>query len=151
MTEEMMLQEGAVEITPENTKTFEMRATIAHLDEPGVIYSEVLWNFSIGPVPVVSEDGKRIGSATVYRTDGNTALEAIIHIDYASEERLLVETDSIQFWPRIRGDFLYGRFRSDYMFERLPLVQANAIRVHEVVLTTRKNPDARISRARKAP
>lgn len=148
MTEEMMLQEGAVEITPENTKTFEMTATLGYFDEPGVRYSDEVWNFSLGPTPVVSEDGRRIGSAVVFAEDG--VVKATIHIDYATEERLLVETDSIQLWPRIRGRLYYRVQRADFLFERLEH-EVSGIVVHEVVMTTRKNPDARISRARKAP
>lgn len=167
MLEEIMLEEGAREITPENTKTFEMKAVAANLDQSGFDYSELVKNMEqTGSlfVPVLTEDGRQIGSATVYLEavkevfydfngrDGDeverNCLTCSIYIDYATEERLLIETDSIKYWPRLVGNFLYRPF-GEYLVDRQP-VRVWGIQLKAVVMSTTRNPDGRIHWATRA-
>lgn len=80
-------------ISDEDTKTYEMKATLLILDDkvPGNKYegAEMYWE---NPVQVLDSEERVIGAATIFR-DGKR-IEAELFIDYSTPERLTIETQT---------------------------------------------------------
>lgn len=83
-------------------KTFNITAVLAELDNAVKVQFE-------NPVPVKNEDGKLIGFATLHRS-GHRVLGELF-IDYATPERLTIETKAEKLYGRAAGTvsvFLVG-------------------------------------------
>ncbi len=106
----------------EDVKLYRVKTVVANIED-GRIYG------ARNPVPVRNDDWKLIGFADVhqegYRLIGELA------IDYATEERLLIETGSERFYPRcyvdIPNEFANG--------------PAKWFRVSDIVLTRSRPAD----------
>ncbi len=139
MLEEALTQE-VVEITPENTKTFEVPGIFGYFNS-SVYNFDALTVSETWNVQVVAEDGRRLGYANVgiVGDPGSLRLEGTMFIDYATEERLLIETNSMQLWPRISGVLFFdvpGRF-----LDLSKPVGVRSFLLREIVLSTQRSSD----------
>lgn len=105
-------------VTEEDGRTFRCRALVAYLDSEVYDLDGVTVGFS-NPVPVRGISNQVIGFANLWVDGGRILADA--SIEYASEERLLAETQSQRLYARP-----YGRLAVDPMpvFEfhaRLPV------------------------------
>lgn len=143
MLEEVALTQNVVEVTPENTKVFEVPGIFGYFDSnvynfDAITISET-WN-----VPVIADDGRKLGYANVgiVGDPGGLRLEGTMFIDYATEERLLIETGSMQLWPRISGALFF-----DVPSRFLDLAKPVAVRgffLREIVLSPECSADTRL-------
>ncbi len=88
-------------ILEEDAKVFRVSAVLALLDSPVYDLRKVPIEFP-PVVPVFNEEHKKVGFASIW-TDKERVM-ADISFDYASEERLLIETQSIPIYARPFGD-----------------------------------------------
>lgn len=134
-------EEEVVEITPENTKTFEIQTVYAYLDGQVYDFSPLPKDLSL-LVDVLSDDRRRkLGYATVF-VDSKNRLAGTIYIDYSSEERLLVETGAIKLWPRLLG-VLDSAVSSEFISIQAPR-PCYSLRVDAVVLSRVRGADERL-------
>ena len=84
-------------------------------------------------------DEKTIGFASLY-FDGNK-LMASMAIDYASEERLLAETQEIKLYPQVHSFLQYGSKLLNDFSQKVPVL---SVEVQRIMLSREKPIDARI-------
>lgn len=127
-------------ITEEDGKTYRARACLVKTIE-GPFATDGFRGFSFpNPVPVHSVDGRRIGFAEL-EWDGKQLMAEVV-IDYASQERLLIET----------GEKLYARpvgvvvlkNTDDPCIDFQDPIEIVRARVEKVLLTTTAPRDERI-------
>lgn len=107
-------------LTPESVveldgiKTYSTPAVIADLRNSHLNFRSGRVSFD-NPIPVKSDDGRTIGYASVEERDGK--LVGLLSIDYATPERLSLETRSERLFAWAVGQIRYGyRWREDAGF-----------------------------------
>ena len=138
-------QQVVKEIKQEDANLFRTKAVLVYLDSPVYDFSATEISFPQNPVPVYSEDReKHLGFATLYldTRGGIQRIVAEIITDYATEERLLIETGEIRLYPRF-----YGRqgFRAQAMFDFTKPLEVFTLTVDGIILSTAKPADTRIA------
>jgi hypothetical protein len=119
-------------IVDSEVKVYRTKVVLAYLNSS--VYDFVWTSFTVsndGLVPVCSDDGRKLGFATVTRE--NNRIVADLCIDYASEERLMAETRSVKIYPRLRGRLTVP---SEPFLDFQALIKPLAIVIEGVVLST---------------
>lgn len=131
-------------ILQDDVKLFRYRAVLAYLDGSVYDFSQAKISFENDLVPVFSEDRSRhLGFAKVEleTVGGSKRLIADISIDYASEERLLAETQEVKVYPRICGRQGFPVIALFDFQGRLPVT---FLRVDGVILSRKRPTDERV-------
>jgi hypothetical protein len=129
--------------TQEETKVFSARAVLAYLDGPVFDFGACSVAFVSNPLTVFSDEMRPIGYAApsiVTTAGGRRVLAAEVTIDYATEERLLVETGEA-LYPRVFGTMkIPGMALLDFQQRFVPL----NLRIDGIQLSRRAPADERI-------
>lgn len=138
--------EAAVErvIDGDQVKLYRARQVVAYLDGPIYDFAAASLGFNASPLPVFDGDMKRIGfaSTTVVRDErGHRSLVADISIEYATEERLLAETQSVKLYPRFFGTMKFGAIPLFDFYQRLT---PTYLRIDGIQITRLRPVDERI-------
>jgi hypothetical protein len=120
-------------------KLYRARAVIAYLDGEVYDLEATVFQFEDSLVPVVSDDGRQLGFATV--TIEGTRVVADFGIDYASEERFLAETEAIKLYPHLYGSMVFMPMLTFDFHKRLAPTK---LRIDGVVLSQKRPTDERV-------
>jgi hypothetical protein len=140
--------EGQVEIErvilQEEVKTFSAKVALAYFDGPVFDFSRCTFRTQDSLIPVYDSYGKKLGFANVYvDTVGETSrLVGDMSIDYACEERLLIENGDIKYYARVSGFY-----KIDHEYEYLDFknpIKPHSLVVTSITLTTTPGKDPRL-------
>lgn len=137
-------------VLQDEVKLFRVRAVLTYLDGP-VYDLPGKVSFGQSPVPVYSDDMVRLlGFATVVLDRDGVAprLVADLSLDYACEERLLVETQSAGLFARVFGSLTCAPMP---LFDFQAPILAISLRIDGIQLTMTPPVDPRLEPLGKHP
>jgi hypothetical protein len=132
-------------ITQDEVKLYRSKGVVTYLDGGIYDFGAASVTFKANPVPVLNDDNKTIGfaSVTVVRDEsGRRSLVADIAIDYSTEERLLAETGE-KLWPRVFGTM---RFAALPLFDFQQRLTPTYLRIDGIQISRVAPSDERIPR-----
>jgi hypothetical protein len=133
-------------IDGDQVKLYRTRQVVAYLDGPVYDFGAASVTFGENPIPVYTDEMKKIGFAQVSivrrGSDGVRHIVADIAIDYATEERLLAETQSEKLYPRVFGQM---RVAAMPLFDFFQPITPLSLRIDGIQLSRVRTRDERIS------
>lgn len=126
-------------LVQDEVKLYRARCVIAYLD--GGVYDFSDTELSIAnPLPVYSDDMRQLGFASATLENGRVIAD--LAIDYACEERLLIESKDARIFPRVFGTMSLPQM---LVFDFQVRLQVLKLDLHGIKLTRLEPVDDRLS------